>query len=55
MDAHIVHPGNEVEVLPPCLHSLKQFQTFLLTLTRNCVGLLPLWIGQGPLKLSLPA
>src|SRR5581483_9525495 len=39
-------------VLPPCLHSLKQFQTFLLVLTRNCVGLLPLWMGQTPLKLS---
>src|ERR1039457_2652912 len=40
--------------LPPCLHSLKQFQMFLLMLIRNCVGLLPLWIGHGPLKLSLP-
>src|SRR5690242_7732237 len=38
--------------LPPPLHSLKQFQRFLLTLTRNWVGLLPLWMGQGPLKLS---
>ena len=38
--------------LPPCLHSLKQFQMFLLMLTRNCVGLLPLWIGHGPLRLS---
>jgi hypothetical protein len=36
---------------PPRLHSEKQFQTFLLMLTRNCVGLLPLWMGQGPLKL----
>jgi hypothetical protein len=31
--------------LPPCLHSLKQFQMFLLMLTRNWVGLLPLWMG----------
>src|ERR1035437_7951018 len=36
--------------LPPCLHSLKQFQMFLLMLTRNCVGLLPLWMGHGPLR-----
>ena len=39
-------------VFPPCLHSLKQFQTFLDRLTRNCVGLDPLWMGHGPLKLS---
>src|ERR1035437_9637153 len=40
--------------LPPCLHSLKQFQMFLMRLTRNCVGLLPLWMGHGPLRLSVP-
>ena len=38
--------------LPPCLHSLKQFQRFLLRLTRNCVGFVPLWMGQQPLRLS---
>src|SRR5581483_238055 len=39
-------------VLPPPLHSLKQFQTFLDKLTRNCVGFSPLWIGHGPLSVS---
>src|SRR5450631_622082 len=39
-------------VLPPCSQSLKQFQMFLVMLTRNCVGLLPLWIGHGPFRLS---
>src|SRR5207302_11515757 len=38
--------------LPPCLHSLKQFQMFLEMLTRNWVGFSPLWIGHGPLRLS---
>ncbi len=26
------------KTFPPCLHSEKQFQRFLLMLTRNCVG-----------------
>src|ERR1035438_8334527 len=37
-------------VLPPCLHSLKQFQMFFSVSTRNCVLLVPLWMGHGPLN-----
>jgi hypothetical protein len=39
-------------MLPPHLHSLKQFQQFLEMLTRNCVGLSPLYNGHDPLRLS---
>jgi len=44
---------DESRALPPCLHSLKQFQSFLEMLTLNCVGL-SLVNGHGPLSYPAP-
>src|SRR5205085_11166239 len=39
-------------MFPPDLQSPKQFQQFFFTLTRNCVGFVPLWSGHAPVRLS---